>query len=72
MGLSSPSIARNFERLLSDAARSQLGKSIKLVSISPVTSQAALEAGLQIDAEAKDYHWDGIFAAIQEYRSLHS
>jgi uroporphyrinogen III methyltransferase/synthase len=72
VGLSSPSIARNFERLLSDAARTQLGKSIKLASISPVTSQAALEAGLQIDAEAKDYHWDGIFAAIQEYRSLNS
>ncbi|HBL47043.1 MAG TPA: uroporphyrinogen-III C-methyltransferase, partial [Planctomycetaceae bacterium] len=67
VGLSSPSIARNFERLLTDAARAQLGKSIRLASISPVTSQAAQEAGLQIDVEAKDYHWDGIFTAIQQY-----
>ncbi|WP_417385269.1 uroporphyrinogen-III C-methyltransferase [Gimesia sp.] len=72
VGLSSPSIARNFASLLTDAARSQLGKTIKLVSISPVTSQAALEVGLQIDTEAKDYHWDGIFTAIQEYTALSS
>ncbi|QDU53210.1 uroporphyrinogen-III C-methyltransferase [Gimesia panareensis] len=65
VGLSSPSIARNFSRLLTEAARQQLGRKTRLVSISPVTTQAASEAGLTVDAEAEEYHWDGIFAAIQ-------
>lgn len=66
VGLSSPSIARNFSRLLSTKARNQVGKSIRLASISPVTTQAASEMGLQIDAEAEEFHWNGIFAAIQQ------
>ncbi|QDV21066.1 Uroporphyrinogen-III C-methyltransferase [Gimesia panareensis] len=65
VGLSSPSIARNFGRLLTEEARQQLGRKTRLVSISPVTTQAASEAGLTVDAEAEEYHWDGIFAAIQ-------
>lgn len=65
VGLSSPSIARNFSQLLTPAARQQLGNRTRLVSISPVTTQAASEAGLEIDAEAGEFHWNGIFAAIQ-------
>ncbi|MFK7778493.1 MAG: uroporphyrinogen-III synthase, partial [Gimesia sp.] len=69
IGLSSPSIARNFNRLLTDKAREQIGKTIKLASISPVTTQAAHEVGLQIDVEAEQYHWEGIFAAILKQES---
>lgn len=69
IGLSSPSIARNFSHLLTDKARKQVGKAIKLASISPVTTQAAQEVGLKIDAEAEDYHWEGIFAAILKQES---
>ncbi|QDV53464.1 uroporphyrinogen-III C-methyltransferase [Gimesia fumaroli] len=64
VGLSSPSIARNFYHLLSEKAREQIGNTIKLASISPVTTQAAEEVGLKIDAEAEEYTWEGIFAAI--------
>ncbi|QDT94980.1 uroporphyrinogen-III C-methyltransferase [Gimesia aquarii] len=69
IGLSSPSIARNFNRLLTEKAREQLGKKIKLASISPVTTQAASEVGLQVEAEAEEYHWKGIFDAILKQES---
>ncbi|QDU06034.1 Uroporphyrinogen-III C-methyltransferase [Gimesia chilikensis] len=69
IGLSSPSIARNFSRLLTEDVRQHLGSRTRLVSISPVTTQAATDAGLQIDAEAEEYLWDGIFAAIQKHVS---
>ncbi|MCH7989501.1 MAG: uroporphyrinogen-III synthase, partial [Planctomycetes bacterium] len=60
IGLSSPSIARNLPRLLSSDALSR----VKLVSISPVTSEAAREAGLTIAAEATEHTWNGILQAI--------
>ena len=69
IGLSSPSIARNFSRLLTEDVRQHLGSRTRLVSISPVTTQAATDTGLQIDAEAEEYLWDGIFAAIQKHVS---
>ncbi len=69
IGLSSPSIARNFSRLLTEDVRQHLGSRTRLVSISPVTTQAATDVGLQIDAEAEEYLWDGIFAAIQKHVS---
>ncbi|WP_417394904.1 uroporphyrinogen-III C-methyltransferase [Gimesia chilikensis] len=69
IGLSSPSIARNFSRQLTEDIRQHLGSRTRLVSISPVTTQAATDVGLQIDAEAEEYLWDGIFAAIQKHVS---
>ena len=65
IGLSSPSIARRIADLLPDSARGQLGKSLHIASISPVTSAAAKEAGLPVHAEATTYTWDGIFEAIE-------
>lgn len=64
IALSSPSIARNLPRLLSPAALEQIGVRTKLASISPVTTAAAIEAGLTIAAEAAVYTWDGLFATI--------
>lgn len=65
IGLSSPSIARGLARLLPDSAKSQLGKTLRIASISPVTSAAARDAGMTVDAEAVTYTWDGIFEAIE-------
>jgi uroporphyrinogen III methyltransferase/synthase len=64
IGLSSPSIARNLSRLLPEAAKERIGKTLRLASISPVTTAAAEAAGLTISAEATAYTWDGIFDAI--------
>ena len=64
IALSSPSIARNLHRLLPDPARKQIGRTVRLASISPVTTEAAREAGLSIAAEATTYTWDGLFDAI--------
>jgi len=67
--LSSPSIARSLHRLLSPAARYQIGKTVRIASISPVTSAAAGELGIPVHAEATAYTWDGILAAMVVSRS---
>ena len=65
IGISSPSIARRLAMLIPDEHRSKIGSSVKLVSISPITTAAAEEAGLEISVEAVDATWDGIFDAIR-------
>lgn len=67
IGLSSPAIARGLGRLLPAAARARLGTTLRLASISPVTSAAARDAGLSVSAEAATYTWDGILAAIANH-----
>ena len=62
IGLSSPSIARGVARLAAESGASL--DSTRLASISPVTSQAARDAGLQVSAEAVNYTWDGLLEAI--------
>ncbi|MEZ5942058.1 MAG: uroporphyrinogen-III C-methyltransferase [Planctomycetaceae bacterium] len=64
IGLSSPSIAKNFATLLSPSARECLGKSTRIAVISPVTEQAALDAGIPVHAVATTHTWPGIFDAI--------
>lgn len=64
IGLSSPSIARALIQLLTPAARAHLGSRTRLASISPVTTAAAVEAGLSIAAEATTYTWEGLFQAM--------
>ena len=65
IGLSSPSIARNLARLLTPAARQHLGTRTRLCAISPVTAEAAKEAGLPITVTASEFTWNGMFAAMQ-------
>ena len=62
IGLSSPSIARGVARLAADSGVSL--ESTRLASISPVTGQAARDAGLEVAAEAASYTWDGLLEAI--------
>lgn len=69
IALSSPSIARNLKPLIGPVAMAHLGNRTRIASISPVTTAAALEAGLPIHAEATDHTWPGLFAAIQQAES---
>ena len=64
IGMSSPSIARNLARLLSPQARQHLGSRTRLAAISPVTADAARDAGLPVAVTAQTYTWDGLFEAI--------
>ncbi|MHC4877499.1 MAG: uroporphyrinogen-III C-methyltransferase [Planctomycetota bacterium] len=67
IALSSPSIARSFAQRIPDEFRAKLGTTTRLVTISPVTTEAARDAGLPVAAEATTYTWDGIFEAIQQF-----
>ena len=62
VGLSSPSIARNVARLIACSGIDPA--TLRLASISPVTTAAAREAGLEVAVEAVDFTWDGILEAI--------
>lgn len=69
IGLSSPSIARQLAALLPPRAREHLGGTTRLAAISPVTRQAAEEAGLPVCATAETSTWDGIFDAIVRWET---
>ncbi|MFN6105986.1 MAG: uroporphyrinogen-III C-methyltransferase [Planctomycetaceae bacterium] len=63
--LSSPSIARQLARLCPQLTKPAEGtRHPRLCSISPVTTAAAQQAGLTITAEAAEFTWDGLLAAI--------
>lgn len=66
IGVSSPAIARNVARLMPESVRALLGESIRVASISPVTSAACQEVGLPVSAEATEHTWDGMLVAIQQ------
>ena len=59
--LTSSAIAERLFALLPDEARGRLGRSIRLASISPVTSAAVARLGGSVAAEASDLHlgWRG-------------
>lgn len=62
--VTSSAIAANAAKLFVTA----IGQT-KVVSISPTTSAAAIEAGLRIAAEATEYNATGIVAAITKHMS---
>lgn len=64
VGLSSPSIAAQFARLLNHHGIAPDQLTTRLVCISPVTAEAAREQGLPVSAEATTYTWHGIVEAI--------
>lgn len=66
VGLSSPSIACQFARLLKLADIEPGDLKTKLASISPVTTATATQQGLILSAEATTYTWDGIVDAIAQ------
>lgn len=64
--LTSSNIARGFLRLLCDEDRMRIGKTVYLVTISPVTSQAVRELGYEVAAEAKRFTAEGVVDAVVE------
>ena len=70
VGLSSPSVARQFAKLLSLHQIAQESLCTKIATISPVTSAAAEEVGLAVAVEATTYTWDGIIDAIEKSTRL--
>jgi len=67
VALSSPAIARNFQRLKQNLPDDLAAfEQTRFATISPVTTSAAEEAGLPISAEADEFTWHGLFAAIQQ------
>ena len=64
IALSSSSIARQLARLITPAAREYFGRAMRIAAISPVTADAARDAGLPVHAVASHFTWDGLFKAI--------
>jgi uroporphyrinogen III methyltransferase/synthase len=62
--LTSPRIVRSLMAHVPESAKAQLGKRIKLASISALTSAAAKECGLAIAAEARTASADALVDAI--------
>jgi uroporphyrinogen III methyltransferase/synthase len=62
--LTSSAITERLFALLPEPARLQLGGSIRLASISPVTTAAARRLGWEVAAEAATYTWDGLIEAL--------
>jgi uroporphyrinogen III methyltransferase/synthase len=64
--LTSSAITERLHALLPEAARARIGHSIRLASLSPVTTATAARLGWPIAAEAQSYTWPGLIAAIRE------
>jgi uroporphyrinogen III methyltransferase/synthase len=62
--LTSSAITERLHALLSEDASRHVGRSIRLASLSPVTSATAARLGWPIAAEASVYTWDGLVQAI--------
>ena len=62
--LTSSAIAERLIGLVPDSSRTHLGRSIRLASISPVTSAATTALGFPVQAEAEVYTWEGVVEAI--------
>lgn len=64
--ITSPAIVERLHALLPDAARAQVGRAVRLASLSPVTTAAAHRLGWPVGAEATVYTWEGLVAAMME------
>jgi uroporphyrinogen III methyltransferase/synthase len=64
--LTSSAITERLHALLPNDARRRVGREIRLVSLSPVTSAAAARLGWPVTAEAAVYTWPGLVRAIVE------
>lgn len=62
--LTSPAIVRNLHRLLPESARVEVGRSVKLAAISPITAEAARSLGWEVAAVADPHTWGSLIDAI--------
>ncbi len=63
--LTSSAIAERFHALLPSEIRAKVGPTIRVASISPVTSATVARLGWPVAAEATTYTWEGVVEAIQ-------
>jgi len=64
--LTSSAITERLAALLTPRARARIGQETKLVSISPITTEAAHKQGMPVAAEASEYTWNGVVRAVCE------
>jgi uroporphyrinogen III methyltransferase/synthase len=62
--LTSSAITSRLHALLPQQAREQVGRDVKLASISPVTSRTVEELGWKVAAEASVHTWEGLVEAL--------
>ncbi len=62
--LTSSAIAGRLLGLLSEEAKARIGQSVRLASLSPVTSEAITKLGFPVAVEASTYTWDGLVEAL--------
>lgn len=66
--LSSPSAAKRLATLFGAAGIEQQSTGVRIVAISPLTAEAAVEWGLTVSATATEYTWTGMLDAIGQHR----
>jgi uroporphyrinogen III methyltransferase/synthase len=64
--LTSSAITVALHELLPRRAREQVGRTIRLASLSPVTSETAQKLGWSVAVEASEYTWTGLVRALVE------
>jgi uroporphyrinogen III methyltransferase/synthase len=64
IALSSPSIARNFARVVQPSELRQGDHVTRVAAISPVTADAARECGFEVSVVAEEFTWPGLLHAI--------
>jgi uroporphyrinogen III methyltransferase/synthase len=62
--LTSSAITTRLHALLSESARKQVGNSVRLASISPLTTETAARYGWAVAAEATEFTWEGLVRAV--------
>jgi uroporphyrinogen III methyltransferase/synthase len=65
--LTSSAIATRLHALLPEAARSLVGRQIRLASLSPVTSATVNQLGWDVAAEASIATWEGLVQALVDH-----
>ena len=69
--LTSSAIVRRFAAMLPTDLPAQALNNIKFASISPITSQAACEVGLEPAVEAREFTFQGVIEAIAAFERSH-
>jgi uroporphyrinogen III methyltransferase/synthase len=64
--LTSSAIASRFYTLLPDPARRRIGREIRLVTLSPITSETVAQLGWTVALEASTYTWEGLVQSLVE------
>ncbi len=62
--LTSSAIATRLHALLPEAARSLVGRQVRLATLSPVTTASVTRLGWDVAVEASVYTWEGLVQAM--------